>query len=175
MNIKKFKLSAFIFLVICSACFSMINTGEKIPDFKIEDVNGKVLTAGMLRGKLTVGFYTDKDTAEKNISFENYLNSLKKEKSPTPVFRLAVTDATEANFLTRPLWEKAIRGKSAERKVDIYCDWEGKFKKSFGLPEKESTFMIIDKNGTLRYIFSGKVPETDFKKITALLENLAVE
>ena len=48
-------------------------------------------------------------------------------------------------------------------------------KGAFDFPGEESTFIIIDKKGIVRYIWSGKVPASEFAKIKEILKKFSIE
>jgi len=48
-------------------------------------------------------------------------------------------------------------------------------KEAYGMPGNESVFILIDKNGIIRYIYPGKVPEKYFNAIKDLIGGLCLQ
>lgn len=160
------------FILITTYFFAMLPVGSAAPAFSVADGNEIQLHSHQLKGKVVVGFYETRETSDKNNALKNMLNVFYKQaerENPALVFKLAVIDATSANAFTRWIWRKKMRGKSEEIKITVYGDWDGKMKRSFGFPEDESTFLIIDKKGIIRYVYSGLVPQSEYTKIKEII------
>jgi len=165
----------FLILIIPFLTFSLLQPGRSIPQFKISDGNGRVLTKASFHGKVVIGFYNDRSALNKNIKFEKILNNMKYGASKSKarkIFRLGVTDATSANTFTKYFWKKNLVKVSKRRGITIYGDWNGSFKKALKIPVKESTFFIIDSSGKLAYIHSGIIPEKKYNYIKKLIKRL---
>jgi len=165
----------FLILIIPCLTFSLLQTGRSIPQFKISDGNGRVLTKASFYGKVVIGFYNDRSALNKNIKFERILNNMKyaaSKRKARKIFRLGVTDATSANAFSKYFWKKNLVKVSRKRGITIYGDWNGSFKRALKIPEKESTFFIIDSKGKLVYIHSGIIPENKYNYIKKLIKKI---
>jgi len=163
---------------MASGAFALVAAGSRSPGFNVTDGNDNALDSNSLRGKVIVGFYEDRDRIEKNTPLKNMLKDYYNDNlavSAKNVFMLSVIDATPANFITRPIWKRTFIKNTELNKVSVYGDWDGSMKTAFGIPDDESTFMIIDKKGVIRYICSGKVPEKYFAGIKELIGRLCLE
>jgi peroxiredoxin len=179
---KKIKLSALaavmISLLFSSFIWASAEPGKYAPGFTVSDGNDAMLDSDTLKGKVIVGFYEGRDTIEKNKQLKIFLQKYYYENiaiSSKNVFMLSVIDATPANFITRPLWKKGFIRNSEQNRVTVYGDWDGSMKEAYGMPGNESVFILIDKNGIIRYIYPGKVPEKYFNAIKDLIGGLCLQ
>ena len=175
INIKLLLSILLLSVVIAQAGKALIKVGEKAPYFKVMDGYERWNDSSALQGKLIVGYYENRDTIKKNKQLKDTLNKYYtdfKEHTEGVVYKLAVVDASEANFTTNWVWRRKIREASIKEGFTVYGDWDGSMKKAYGFPANESTFIIIDKKEIVRYIWPGKVPDTEFDKIKKLLKQL---
>jgi len=152
--------------------------GAAAPRFTLADGNGIRLEFTSLRGTAVVGFYNDKDASERNDELSRELDAMIGEilhEKNTAVFRFAATDASAANFLTRPVWRRVLLSKSKELGMTLWGDWDGSMKKSYRLPDNESTFIVIDRCGVLRCLRSGRIPRSEFGAIKKILAAVLAE
>ncbi len=166
------------FLLVSSLVWALVQTGSPAPEFNVSDGNDVVLNSDTIKGKVIVGFYEQKDQIEKNRQLKTVLQKYYYDNiaiSSKNVFMLSVIDATSANFITRPIWKKGFIRNSEQNNVTVYGDWDGDMKEAYGMPDNESVFILIDKKGIIRYIYSGKVPEKYFTGIKDLIGRLCLE
>lgn len=152
-----------------------INTGDKAPYFRVMDGNNSSMDLNTIKGRVVIGFYEDRDAVNKNQRLKDELKNFyvgMNNKLNKNIFKLAIVDATPANALTKWIWKKKIQKKSEETGITIYGDWDGEMKKAYGLSDSESTFLVIDDRGDLRYIKSGKIDSEEFKIIFTLIKKI---
>ncbi|PKL18502.1 MAG: hypothetical protein CVV49_05300 [Spirochaetae bacterium HGW-Spirochaetae-5] len=171
MNVRK--IFTALILIYTLPLFSVIQPGGKSPYFQVSDGKGRVLYSTDLTGKAVIGFYETRDTGDKNNALKDELNSFRrgtKKSIKDDTFRLAVVDSSEANVATAWIWRKNMVKRSAELGINIYGDWDGKMKRDFAFPDNESVFIIIDKKNVVRYIYAGRVPESEFAGIKNIIK-----
>ncbi len=175
-----------IIIVLATVVFSTaylsaaVVTGSKAVRFTASDPDGRIITNDSIKGFVVSGFYEGRESNTKNDNLKKALNEHLKSKvnkedndhSPK-VFKLSIVDGTPANIATKWVWKRKIKAKARENNADIFIDWDGNVKRAFEISGDDSTFIIIDKEGTIRYIMSGVIPETEFPKIFILLKNLS--
>jgi predicted transcriptional regulator len=168
---QKFILFSIALFFMTQVGSAMINTSHKMPAFLLTDGNDSILDSSSLKGKAIIGFYNSRETSEKNIHLEKELNQfyLQRKKTDSDLHRLAVADGSPAISATRWIWKKTIIKLSEKRGVHFYGDWDGAMRNSFGFPENESVFIIIDKTGIVRYIHAGLVPLTEYERIKEII------
>jgi len=152
--------------------------GKPAPDFQVESGDNQKLSLDMLRGRVVVLFYESRRVIKKNIELKNELKRLYREQPASiqrDIFRLVVIDCSEAIFPTLPIWKSKLREHSRKEGFPIYGDWTGRMCGDYHLKPDESNFLIIDKQGVVRYSAAGKVDHSHFEKIIDLLHSLVRE
>jgi predicted transcriptional regulator len=104
---------------------------------------------------------------------QHYLDTLydaQPQNIQNQIFRLLVLNAMEATSLTA--WKEKIRETSAKLKITIYGDWTGGMYAAYRMRDNDSNFVIIDKQGIVRFAASGRVANSRFEAIKKLLLEL---
>lgn len=155
-----------------------LTSGKPAPDFQVESGDSQQLSLEMLRGKVIVLFYESRHVIKKNIELKNELKRLYREQPPNiqrDIFRLVVIDCSEAIWPTLPIWKSKLREHSRKEGFPIYGDWTRRMWGDYHMAPDESNFLIIDKQGVIRYSAAGKIDRSKFDKIIGILHNLAYE
>jgi hypothetical protein len=158
-----------------AAWSSGLFSGKPAPDFQVESGDNQELSLDMLRGKVIVLFYESKEVIRKNIELKNELKRLYRKQPANvqeEIFRLVVIDCSEALWSTLPLWKSKLREHSRKEGFPIYGDWTGRMCGDYHLVPEESNFLVIDKQGIIRYAGAGKIENGQFEKIKGLLISL---
>lgn len=156
-----------------------VSAGSKVFSFTASDPDGKIINSDSIKGFVAVGFYEGRESSTKNNRLKDALKDFYNSGIQSgnndlisSFFKLSIVDGTPANLATKWVWKRKIKTKAAENSVDIYIDWDGNVKRAFDISGDDSTFIIIDKVGTVRYIRSGVIPESEFNEIFSLLKKL---
>jgi alkyl hydroperoxide reductase subunit AhpC len=176
---RKIIFSLILLLVFSSAppeswgAFSL--AGKKAPPFLVESGDNQKLTKDMVLGKVVVLFYESRQVIDKNDALKDELKCLYRAQ-PTrikkEIFRLVVIDCSEAILPTKPLWKSKLSEHSQRQGFTIYGDWDRKMLADYGMQGNDSNFLIIDKQGVIRYSATGKIDSSQFPKIKSLLYSL---
>ena len=153
-----------------------LTIGKAAPFFSVASGDDENLTLDMLRGKVIILFYEDREVVKKNQELKDYLKSLYKgqpEAVKENIFRLVVINCSEASLVTRPIWRTKLREGSMRQGMTIYGDWTGTMLTDYQMQDHDSNFLIIDGNGIIRYTAIGLIENGQFEKIKELLLNLA--
>ena len=176
-NMAKSVLGAAVLLVLIllpTGAQAILGTGEPAPAFSLESGNNKKLSLDMLRGKVVVLFYATRDTVQVNDALQHYLDALydaQPQNIQSQIFRLLVVNAMEATSLTA--WKEKLMETSEKLKITIYGDWTGGMFAAYRMRDNDSNFIIIDKQGIVRYAASGRIASSRFEAIKKLLLKLA--
>jgi hypothetical protein len=146
-------------------------------DAKLTDSAGKEVQLSQFRGKPTVLFYEDRESREQNRKVKDELWKRGKETG----LNGAANVVGVANLEGFDFWPARNFARSAvvdvEKKVGIkvLIDWKGALTSApWSLPKQSSTVVLLDKEGSLRYTYSGPMTEKEmselFDKLAALLE-----
>jgi len=150
-------------------------SGTPAPNFLVESGDNKKLTLDMLRGKVVVLFYEDRKVTKKNIELKNELKQLYRSQPADvqkDIFRLVVIDCSEAYWPITPIWKDRLVENSRKEGFTIYGDWNKQMLADYSLKPGESNFIIIDKQGIVRYTAASKVENGQFEKIKGMLYSL---
>ena len=172
-------MAVFLALLLPTVCMGEgLEVGADAPFFKIKSGDGKELTLDMIKGKVTVIFYENKDIVEENRKLKNELKDFH-DQQPDNVKELSVElpviDCSGAFWPFAGIWKGRLRENSEKEGIIIYGDWDGKMKSVYRIKDKESNVIIIDKKGAVRHFSSGEVEDKEIDKIKELLEELGSE
>ena len=157
---------------------SHATAGKRAPAFQVESGDNRKLTLDMVRGRVIVLFYESRHVIKKNSALKDELTQLYRAQPANTkriILRLVVIDCSEAIFPTLPIWKSKLKAHSKEEGFTIYGDWTRKMLADYRLKADESNFLIIDKQGVIRYSATGKIANGHFDKIKKLLLTLAQE
>ena len=150
--------------------------GKAAPPFEIKSGQDQKLTLEMIRGKVVVLFYETRNVVDKNDELKDELTRLyldQPENIKQEIFRLVVIDCSKATLPTLSLWKNKLAQHSLALGFTIYGDWNRKMLLDYGLEKDDSNFLIIDKNGIIRYSSTGKITNGEINNIKNLLISLA--
>jgi peroxiredoxin len=178
------KSAVLIILLLGLGLFSLkswgafLTPGKPAPNFLVESGDDQKLSLNMIRGKVVVFFYEFRRSLGQNHDLKDVLKRFYRAQPPSirkEVFRLVVVNCTKSYWPTIPLWKSSLREHSVKEGFTIYGDWTGKMFTDYHIKAEKSNFLIIDKQGIIRYAASGKVNSNQFDKIKHLLLSLVQE
>jgi peroxiredoxin len=152
--------------------------GTPAPPFTVESGENQKLTRDMILGKVVVLFYETRQVIDKNEELKDELKCLYRtqpEDIKQEIFRLVVIDCSEACLPTLPIWKTKLAENSRVQGFTIYGDWNRRMLMDYQLQGNDSNFLIIDKQGIIRYAATGKIGNGHFQKIKDLLFSLVKE
>lgn len=154
-----------------SAALALPARGDKAPNAKIEDADGRVLEMKTLKGKPILVVYEDKDSAAQNQPLKDELSKLAKgDKYKRKVALAAVADVSSYDFWpVKGFVKDAIRDESKKQGTTIYCDWNGSFRAAYKLREGISSIVLIGKNGEILFAGEGALKPDARKHLLDLL------
>ncbi len=173
-----------IIVVFLSIFFTTVCFGEgskvevRAPYFKVESGDNKILTLDMLKEKVIVIFYEQKDVIKKNQKLKDELNKLYSNQSDTEkelIVRLPIIDCSSVFRPFVKMWKTKLKENSEKEGITIYGDWDGKMSFDYKMKTNESNFLVIDKKGIIRYFTSGKIEDEEIVQIKDLLKRLRDE
>ncbi len=175
------KSAVLIILLLGLSLFSLkswgafLKPGKPAPNFLVESGDNQKLSLGMIRGKVVVFFYEFRRSLGQNHELKDVLKRFYRSQPPNvqkEVFRLVVVNCTKSFWPTTPLWKSNLREHSKKEGFTIYGDWTGRMFTDYHMKTGESNFLIIDKQGIIRYSATGKINHSQFGKIKQLLLSL---
>lgn len=157
--------------VLLGAPVLALEVGSAIPSFTVTSPDGETLSSSDLLGKLSVVFYDTRHTASWNNELKYAIKDLRQAHLPLlgNLRVIQIIDASSANVFTRTIWKRKLKENARKHNVTIYADWSGAMRRDFGFNPRESNVLVVDASGIVRYIFAGKVSESEKEKLFALL------
>ncbi|MEN3203059.1 MAG: YtfJ family protein [Atribacterota bacterium] len=154
-----------------------VNVGNTVPPFLVLSQDEEPLTEKDLLGKITVLFYDTRRTAAMNNDCKYEINDFRTAHLPLleNLQVVQVIDASSANFLTRTIWKRKLRENAQKYGVNLYADWTGAMRRSFGFSTQASNVLVIDPWGTVRFTFLGKVAESEKDKLLSCILTIGEE
>jgi alkyl hydroperoxide reductase subunit AhpC len=175
------KIAVLIILLLGLGAFSLkswgsfLASGKPAPNFLVESGDNQKLSLDMIRGKVIVLFYESRQVIKENDALKDELKQFYRAQPANikkDVFRLVVIDCSKSTWPTLPIWKSKLREHSGKAGFRIYGDWTGKMSADYHMKPKESNFLIIDKQGIIRYAATGKIDHGQFEKIKKFLFTL---
>jgi len=145
------------------------------PDARLTTSSGGVTRLADQRGKPTVLFYEDRDSTKQNQALKDELFALGKERHLLEAVQV-VAVANLKSWDWRPARDFALMGvRDAEKKfgIPIYVDFGGAFTSPpWALPPKASSVVLLDAEGTVRFVASGPLTKAEHETLFSALEAL---
>jgi peroxiredoxin len=154
---------------------SFLSLGKPAPNFLVESGDNQKLSLDMIRGKVIVLFYESRHVIKENSALKDELTRFYQAQPGTvkdDVFRLVVIDCSKSFGPATLLWKRGLREHSGKEGFTIYGDWNRKMFTDYHMKAEKSNFLIIDKQGMIRFAAGGKVSQDQFEKIKELLLTL---
>ncbi|MDC3955848.1 YtfJ family protein [Polyangium jinanense] len=162
---------SLVLLLPAGAALALPSVGQSARRVVVEDPDGRVMDLGFPREKPTLILYEDRKSAAQNRALKDELTKLADTKSEAKQIQfVAIADTSDyRSWPLRGFAERSVRKKSAEVGQTIYCDWEGQFRKAYGLRRGVSSVLLVGKNGRVEYAAEGKLDAPARSKLFALL------
>ena len=170
----KFQVVLLAFMLLLANGAKAVETGDKAPPFRIVSGDDKVMTLDALKGKVVLLFYETRSVIEKNRNAKEALKDWYHGLSPSlqaAVISIPVVNCSSAG-LFKGMWKKGLRDSTGKEGLTIYGDWDGRMRVDYGFADRESNFMVLDKDSTIRCKKSGLIEDADLQNITKLLNQL---
>lgn len=146
--------------------------GARMPDALVADPDGRALHTRALRGRPALVLYEDPDSAGQNAKLKDKLVELARDtRYRASVGLAAIADVSRyASWPMRGFAEGVIRSKSREAGVSIYCDWDGGFRRTFGLHSGLSNVLLLAPDGRVLFAAAGPLRAEQQARLLALLD-----
>lgn len=151
--------------------------GMKAPDWKFTDSNKKEWTMDAWKGKVLQVNYVDPDEKDMNEPYNEVLDKavkVDKRIDSTKFKGIGITDC-KSTWLPNAAIRTIAGNKAKKFKTVILFDYDASLQKLWGLPKDNYSVVILDKNRVCRYIYKGKIPQSENEKIIQLIIELTKE
>lgn len=160
-----------------SLALAFPRAGDVRPNAPLRDAWDRTSEVAQFGAKPTLVVYEDKDSATMNKAFKAELAELAKgDRYKDRILLLAVADVGGYDYWpVRGFVKDAIQDESRKQNTVIYCDWDGSFRKAFGLVRGTSNIVFYGRDGRLRFAHAGALSANQRKSLIAHLRTEAEE
>lgn len=157
--------------LVPSPSHALLKEGAEAPNARVEDADGKVLQLQSWKGKPILIMYEDKDSAAQNQALKDELAKLAKgDKYMKAIALAAIADVSAYDWWPAKGFVKdAIRDESKKQKTTIYCDWNGGFRKAYGIKKGVSNVILVSRDGKVLFAAEGALGADARKRLVGLL------
>lgn len=150
---------------------ALLKEGASAPNARVEDADGKVLQLQSLKGKPILIVYEDRDSSKQNQPLKDDLSKLATgDKYKTAIALAAIADVSSYDWWPAKGFVKdAIREESKKQKTTIYCDWDGGFRKAYGIKRGVSNVILVGRDGRVLFAAEGAIGTDARKRLVSLL------
>jgi predicted transcriptional regulator len=169
-----FTLIAFASLI---AQTGKLEVGSQAPAWMFTDANKKEFTMDSWAGKVMQINYVDPDEQDLNEAYNEVLDkAVKVDKIIDSVYfkGIGIVDC-KSTWKPNGLIRMIAGNKAKKYKTAILFDYKGTLHELWGMPKDSYSIVIVDKNRICRYVYSGKIPESENEKIIQLIIGLTKE
>jgi hypothetical protein len=163
--------AALATVLVPSPSHAVLKEGTEAPNARVEDADGKVLQMQSLKGKPILIMYEDKDSSAQNQTFKDDLSKLASgDKYKKAIALAAIADVSSYDWWPAKGFVKdAIREESKKQKTTIYCDWNGTFRKAYGIKKGVSNVILVGRDGKVLFAAAGVLGSDARKRLVSLL------
>jgi predicted transcriptional regulator len=174
---KKIILAVFVFLLWCAipALAAELKLGDKIVDFKLNAALGDKeysLSSPEFAGKVVYIVYASSSSSDDNdhvsdaLEVSKDIQRLKSEKKYVGLGMGNQKDSAVPNFI----FKQIAKRKQEKTGAIILLDPDFTIGNLWGVPHKIATSVLIDTQGVIRYIYSGKTPAENIPQLIDLIK-----
>jgi uncharacterized protein len=162
-----------VFLIAPAAAAGELKVGDRVPDFTLQDPTGKTYTleAPEFRGKVLSIFYVDPDESDMN---EHVSEALKKAADDKILDRtyykgFGITNL-KATWKPNVIIKAIVKSKQEKYQTTILLDYDYTILNLWSLQNDSSNLVVLDKERICRYLYKGKIPDSETARIIALIK-----
>jgi len=171
-------VTGVLLALLCStsAIAVELRTGDRATDFSLKDSLGKeyTLNSPELKGRVLYFNYSDPGSKDMNKHVDDTLKSdpgLDRKKS---YVGLGIANM-KASLLPDFAIARVIKSKQQETGATIFLDDNYVILNSWGLKNKVSNIVVLDKERICRYIHKGKLPPSEVEKLINIIKEYQVK
>ena len=165
-----------VLLWTVGAVAAELKIGDKVAEFQLKDPTGKEysLDSPEFKGKVLSIFYVDPDEKDTNSHAEDALKAdpgLERDKNYKGLGIADLKSTFKPNFIIKSI----VKSKQEKTGAIILMDYDHTLVNLWGLKPDSSTLVVVDKERICRYMYCGKLPDDEVKKVIALIKEYQVK
>ena len=151
-------LAAALFLFLSQTAAFALQPGDKMPAFTVEAEKSR-LSSRDIAGRVAIISYETKGTAELNRPFKQaVLARWRQGDSAAPAIVPVINCFSFLGFV-RSICANRVAAAAKKENLIIYTDSDGAMFRDFGLADDQSTIIIVDKKGMVRFLHAGALDD----------------
>jgi len=164
-------LAACVLLPLRAAA---LEPGQRAPSFEVSYDDSKVLRSADLAGSVMVITCESRETKELNQPFKDALLKAfpAEERLRLNIALVPVIDCFEYPWPIKGFCVRGVLDNASTLNLQLYVDMSGKMFRDYGAASSTSTVIIIDREGSVRYVMAGKIPDGDVGTVVELVHSL---
>jgi predicted transcriptional regulator len=136
----------------------------KAPEFTLQDQYDRTVTLRGLEGRVVVLLASDKEGSAQNPAWQKAVLDRYKDN----IVVLGIADLRSVPFFLKG----KIKNDFKKQEGRIFLDWKGEVFTSYGLSEKVSNVILIDKQGYPRFMYAGAATQEAIDRLLAVIDRL---
>jgi cytochrome oxidase Cu insertion factor (SCO1/SenC/PrrC family) len=146
-------------------------------DFDIEETSGVTRNLRDLRGRIVIVYHEDREHTDTNRALKMELHQFIQDNAlSSEITTYGVANLHGVEGVIRDLARTAIRAMAAQYGIQILLDWEGVLLQApFSCVDHEANFLLIDRQGRIRYRHAGVIEGTERTAMYRTLRHLIHE
>lgn len=171
---------ALVALLCCAgmpARSEALELGTLAPAFELGYDVSKVLRSADLAGSVIVITCESRETKDLNKPFKDALLQafLPDERLRRNISLVPVIDCFAYSWPIKGFCVRGVQAEARKLGLQLYVDMSGKMFEDYGAASNTSTVIIIDREGFVRYVKAGRIPEEDVACVVELVRTLALQ
>lgn len=151
--------------------------GSKAPDWLLQDADKKEFSMNSWAGKVLQINYVDPDVSDLNDPFNDAVNKatdIDKTLDKKLFKGMGIVDC-KSTWKPNGIIRMIAGNKAKKYNTTILFDYDATLQKKWGLPKDDYTVVIVDKNRIVKYIYSGKIPDSEIPGLVEMIIKLSNE
>ena len=165
--------SALLLFVSHTAAFAL-QPGDKMPAFIVR-AEKSCISSRDIAGRVAIMTCETKGTAEVNRPFKQAVRQRWRQTGSTAPAIVPVINCCSFFGFARSICANRVAAAAKKEDLIIYTDSDGAMFRDFGVADDQSTIVIVDKKGVVRFAHAGGLDDAGVQAAVQLVEGLLRE
>ena len=163
--------SLLVLLLFGGVAAAAPRIGDPMPTVQVTDTEGRTRALPFEREALVICWEDDRSSKIKQPA--HAVVGRYSDRVGHPFELVLVADLERWNFWpARGRALESVKKKEAETHSIVWVDLKGALRKAFGLRKAESAFVVVDRDGRIRYLAQGLLDEAQRRELDAAIASL---
>lgn len=165
------KCAAALFLLLLPAAAFALEPGDRLPAFSVPAENSRISSQD-IAGRVAIITCEAKGTAELNRPFKKAVQERWRQSPDADPAIVPVINCFGFFGLAASICASRVAAAAKKEKLVLYTDNSGDMFRDFGAAGDQSTIIIADKKGIVRFVHAGRLDPDGVKQAVQLIEGL---